>query len=144
MSGYWGNAQATAQAITDDGWLRTGDIATQDEDGFIFIVDRAKDMILSAGFNVYPAELERAIATMESVSLVAVAGLPDPVKGEIAAAWVVPKPGRTITEAEVSAHCRARLAAYKQPRRVFVVEDLPRTSTGKILRRELPATLREL
>ena len=144
MSGYWGNAQATAQAITDDGWLRTGDIATQDEDGFIFVVDRAKDMILSAGFNVYPAELERAIATMESVSLVAVAGLPDPVKGEIAAAWVVPKPGRTITEAEVSAHCRARLAAYKQPRRVFVVEDLPRTSTGKILRRELPATLREL
>ncbi|MEQ8743701.1 AMP-binding protein [Parasphingorhabdus sp.] len=141
MDGYWGNEAATREAILEDGWLRTGDIATRDEDGFIFIVDRAKDMILTAGFNVYPAELERVIAMHEAVSLVAVAGLPDPVKGEIAAAWIVPKPGMTLTEHEIAAHCRERLAAYKQPRRYVFVDDLPRTSTGKILRRALPATL---
>ncbi|MEQ8743674.1 AMP-binding protein [Parasphingorhabdus sp.] len=143
MEGYWANEEATRETIRADGWLRTGDIATRDEDGFIFIVDRAKDMILTAGFNVYPAELERVIAMHEGVSLVAVAGLPDPVKGEIAAAWIVLKPGKTITEAEISAHCRERLAAYKQPRRFHFVDDLPRTSTGKIMRRALPATLEE-
>lgn len=141
MDGYWGNEAATRETILDDGWLRTGDIATRDAEGFIFIVDRAKDMILTSGFNVYPAELERVIAMHQGVSLVAVAGLPDAVKGEIAAAWVVPKPGATVTEAELAAHCRERLAAYKQPRRIIFVDDLPRTSTGKIMRRELPATL---
>jgi long-chain acyl-CoA synthetase len=143
MEGYWNNADATAQAIDADGWLRTGDIATRDPDGFLHIVDRAKDMILTAGYNVYPAELERVIAEHDAVSLVAVAGLPDALKGEVACAWVVAKPGCAIDADTLDRHCRARLAAYKCPRRYVFVDDLPRTSTGKILRRALAATLEE-
>lgn len=141
MDGYYNNLDATAEAITPDGWLRTGDVATRDEDGWLYVVDRAKDMILSAGYNIYPAEVERVIAEHEGINLVAVAGIPDSLKGETPVAWVVLKPGCELSETALLTYCRERLAPYKVPRRVVFVLDLPRTSTGKILRRALAETL---
>jgi len=140
MSGYWNNPQATEGTIDAEGWLATGDVAHYDEDGYLYIIDRKKDMILTAGYNVYPAELEQVIARHEDVSMVAVAGVPDEEKGEIAHAFVVLQPGAVLTEAELIAHCRSYLAAYKIPRAVSFVDDLPKTSTGKILRRALRET----
>jgi long-chain acyl-CoA synthetase len=140
MDGYYGNPAATAQ-VMEDGWLRTGDIATRDEEGFYFIVDRATDVILTAGYNIYPAELERVLAAHDAVSLVAVAGIPDELKGEIPCAWVVLKQGYAADEHALLAHCRETLAPYKIPRRIVFAEDLPRTSTGKVLRRALAQTL---
>jgi long-chain acyl-CoA synthetase len=142
MDGYHRNAVATAEVMTD-GWLRTGDIATRDDDGFYFIVDRAKDMILTAGYNIYPAELERVLAEHDAVSLVAVAGIPDSLKGETPCAWVVLKSGQQADEQALLMHCREKLAAYKVPRRIVFTNDLPRTSTGKILRRALAQTLED-
>lgn len=137
MQGYFNNAKATAEALTEDGWLRTGDLGYIDEDGFIFLVDRAKDMIITGGFNVYPAELERVIAVHPSVALVAVGGIRDEVKGELAKAYIVPVKGADVTEAAIIDHCRAHLAPYKVPRSVQFVKDLPKTSSGKVMRREL-------
>lgn len=137
MQGYFNNPKATAEAITDDGWLRTGDLGYIDEDGFIFLVDRAKDMIITGGFNIYPAELERIIAAHPSVAMVAVGGVKDEVKGELPKAYVVLKHGETVTEAELIEYCRGNLAPYKVPRSVQFVQDLPKTSTGKVMRREL-------
>lgn len=136
MLGYYGNPRASAEAIVD-GWLRTGDLARIDADGYIFIVDRRKDMIITGGFNIYPAELERVISAHPDVALVAVGGRPDPLKGEIAKAYVVCKAGSTATEESILAHCRIHLAAYKVPRAVQFVADLPKTSTGKVMRRAL-------
>ncbi|PZQ50714.1 MAG: AMP-dependent synthetase [Rhodovulum sulfidophilum] len=135
--GYWRNEAATAATIDEDGWLGSGDIAEMDADGYIFVVDRKKDMIITAGYNVYPAELEQAIAAHPDVAMVAVAGCADTEKGEIAQAFVVLHRGASLDEAGLIAHCRQRLASYKLPRRVFFVDDLPKTSTGKILRRSL-------
>ena len=137
MQGYYGNETATRETIEPDGWLHSGDLAHEDEDGYFWIVDRRKDLILTAGFNVYPAELERVIAMHPAVALVAVGPQPDEMKGEIAKAYVVLKPGETADEEGIVAHCREHLAAYKVPRRVQFVEDVPKTSTGKIMRREL-------
>ena len=137
MQGYYGNEAATEETIEPDGWLHSGDLARQDEDGYVWVVDRRKDLILTAGFNVYPAELERVIAMHPAVALVAVGPQPDEMKGEIAKAYVVLKPGETADEEGIVAHCREHLAAYKVPRRVQFVEDVPKTSTGKIMRREL-------
>ena len=137
MQGYFGNEAATKETIEPDGWLHSGDLARQDEDGYVWIVDRRKDMILTAGFNVYPAELERVIAMHPAVALVAVGPRPDEMKGEIAKAYVVLKPGATADEESIVAHCREHLAAYKVPRQVQFVDDVPKTSTGKIMRREL-------
>jgi long-chain acyl-CoA synthetase len=137
MMGYYGNEQATRETIEPDGWLHTGDLATMDETGAIFIVDRNKDMIITGGFNVFPAEIERVIAAHPSVAMVAVGGQPDEFKGEIAKAYVVLKPGATADAEGILAHCRAELAAYKAPRAIQFVADLPKTSTGKIMRREL-------
>ena len=137
MQGYWRDPAATAEAIDPDGWLSTGDIARRDDEGYVFIVDRRKDMILTAGYNVYPAELEQVIASHASVSMVAVGATPDREKGEIATAYVVKRSGATVTADELDAHCRAQLAAYKTPRRFVFVDDLPKTSTGKIMRRAL-------
>jgi long-chain acyl-CoA synthetase len=108
-----------------------------DEDGAIFIVDRKKDMINTSGFKVFPAEIERVVASHPSVALVAVGGVPDELKGEIAKAYVVLKPGAVPDADGIIAICRDQLAAYKVPRAVNFVEDLPKTSTGKIMRREL-------
>ena len=137
MQGYYGNETATRETIEPDGWLHSGDLAREDEDGYFWIVDRRKDMILTAGFNVYPAELERVIAMHPAVALVAVGPQPDEMKGEIAKAYVVLKPGETADEESIVAHCREHLAAYKVPRAIQFVDDVPKTSTGKIMRREL-------
>ncbi len=137
MQGYYGNEKATREAIEPDGWLHTGDLATMDDDGAVFIVDRKKDMINTGGFKVFPAEIERVIAAHPSVAMVAVGGLPDELKGEIAKAYVVLKPGAPADAEGILALCRAELAAYKAPRAIQFVADLPKTSTGKIMRREL-------
>ena len=137
MQGYYGNEKATRETIEPDGWLHTGDLARMDADGYIHVVDRKKDMILTAGYNVYPAELERVIAAHPAVAMVAVGGQPDELKGEIAKAYIVLKTGVTADEASILEFCRERLAAYKVPRRVQFVPDLPKTSTGKIMRRQL-------
>ena len=137
MQGYYGNEQATGETIEPDGWLHTGDVASMDEDGCVFIVDRKKDMILTAGFNVYPAEIERVLAGHPDVALVAVGSIPDEEKGELAKAYIVPKNSAQPTEDDVIAYCREHLAAYKVPRAVLFVDDLPKTSTGKVMRREL-------
>lgn len=137
MDGYYGNPDATSVSIEPDGWLHSGDIATVDEDGYFTIVDRKTDMILTAGFNVYPAEVERVLCMHPAVALAAVTGVPDEVKGELAKAYVVVKPGATVTGAELVAHCREHLAAYKLPRAVQFVNEVPITASGKIMRRLL-------
>ncbi|HEY0178562.1 MAG TPA: AMP-binding protein, partial [Dokdonella sp.] len=137
MAGYYGNPAATAQALDANGWLATGDVARVDADGYVFVVDRKKDMIITAGYNVYPAELEQVIATHPDVVMSAVAGFPDEEKGEIAVAFVVRRDGAALDEAALIAHCRRHLAAYKVPRAVRFVDTLPRTSTGKLMRRAL-------
>jgi len=130
-AGYWARPEATAEAFRD-GWLRTGDAARRDADGFYYLVDRWKDMFISGGENVYPAEVEAAILELEGVSEVAVVGAPDPRWGEIGIAYVAPAPGAVLTAEAVLAHCRGRLAGYKRPRVVEVVAGLPRTGSGKV------------
>lgn len=137
MDGYYDDPVATANAIDADGWLRTGDIASIDDEGYVSIVDRKKDMILTAGYNVYPAEIERVISEHSAVSMVAVGALADAVKGEIAKAYVVLKDGSFADERSIIEHCRRSLAPYKVPRAVQFVADLPKTSTGKITRNAL-------
>ncbi|NKQ52254.1 long-chain fatty acid--CoA ligase [Amycolatopsis sp. K13G38] len=137
MLGYHNNPEATARTIEPDGWLHTGDIATMDETGHVFVVDRRKDMIITGGYNVYPAEIERVVAAHPAVALVAVGPVPDDVKGELACAYVVLAQGASVTEEELIAYTAPRLAAYKRPRLVRFVDALPTTSTGKLMRREL-------
>ena len=137
MLGYYNNDAATAATIEPDGWLHTGDVAVADRHGRFFIVDRRKDMIITGGYNVYPAEIERVIAGHPAVALVAVGSEADEVKGELARAYVVLRDGADATEAQIIDYCRPHLAAYKLPRSVRFVADLPKTSTGKIMRREL-------
>ena len=138
MKGYWDNPQATAEAIPD-GWFRTGDLATVDEDGYYTIVDRKKDMILRGGMNVYPREVEELIYTHPDVLEVAVVAVPDELLGENVGAAIVMRPGATTTIAEVQEWTKERIAAYKYPRRVWQVEELPKGPTGKVLRREVHA-----
>ncbi len=135
MQGYWKKDQETQVAI-QDGWFKTGDIASMDSDGYLTIVDRKKDMILVSGFNVYPNEVEERIAAVEGVLEVGVIGLPDEKSGEKVFAYVVA--GQSApTEEQIISHCREHLAAYKIPARVFFVDQLPKSPIGKILRREL-------
>jgi len=137
MDGYANNPKATQEAIRADGWMHTGDIATADEDGYYTIVDRKKDMILTAGYNVYPAELERVLCMHDAVALAAVCGVPDEAKGELAKAYVMLKPGGSASGMELVEHCRRHLAAYKLPRAVQFVASVPITGSGKIMRRLL-------
>jgi len=133
MKGYLGRADDEA---FEDGWLRTGDIGYLDEDGFLFIVDRKKDMLLVSGFNVYPAEIESVLSAHEGVTEAAVVGVEDPQSGEVPWAYVVRRdPG--LTGEALAAHCKARLTNYKHPRRIVFVEELPKSPVGKLLRREL-------
>lgn len=134
MKGYLDDPKATAEAIDADGWLRTGDIAIRDEAGYLRITDRAKDMFISGGFNCYPAEIEALILDHPAVARVAVTGVPDPRMGEVCRAWIVPKPGETIDEAEFIAWCRGHMANYKAPRSVRIVETLPMNAAGKVQR----------
>ena len=136
MKGYWNREEATANVLSADGWLKTGDVAKMDTEGFIRIVDRIKDMILVSGFNVYPNEVESIIAGHEGVLEVGVIGVPDGKRGEVVKAVIVRK-DPSLTEADVIAHCRKDLTAYKVPRIVEFRDELPKTNVGKILRREL-------
>jgi long-chain acyl-CoA synthetase len=136
MKGYLGRPEATAEAIRD-GWFRTGDIGTRDADGYYYIVDRAKDMIVRGGFNVYPRELEEVIMTHPAVSLVAVVGVPHPSHGEEVKAFVIRRSGAELTDTELVAWCKQEMAGYKYPRFVEFRDEFPMTSTGKILKREL-------
>jgi acyl-CoA synthetase (AMP-forming)/AMP-acid ligase II len=137
FTGYWHNAEATALALTPDGWLRTGDIAVADDEGFLSIVDRAKDLIIVSGFNVFPAEVEDALLEHPDVAEVAVVGVAHPHTGEAVKAFVVPEPGSSITESDVQAFCAGRLARYKCPATVTFVDALPHGLAGKLLRRAL-------
>jgi long-chain acyl-CoA synthetase len=137
MKEYLGRPEATAETVDPDGWLHTGDLVRQDEEGHLYVVDRLKDMIITGGFNIYPAELERAIAEHPDVALVAVGSVADETKGELAKAYVVPRQGALLDLQALERHCRERLAAYKVPRSFQIVSDLPKTSTGKVLRRML-------
>ncbi len=136
--GYADNPTATA-AMFRDGWATVGDLGYLDEEGYLYLVDRKSDMIVSGGVNIYPAELEAEIAGVDSVSEVAVVGLPDPTWGEVVVAFVVPRPGATVDPDAVVAACTERLAAYKRPRRVEIVDELPKSAAGKVLKRELRA-----
>jgi long-chain acyl-CoA synthetase len=136
MRGYWNRPEETAR-VMGDGWLRTGDVATMDEDGYFSIVDRAKDMINTAGFKVWPREVEEVIYGHEAVKLAVVVGVPDGYRGEVVKAFVVPKDGARVSEAEILEHCRARLSTYKLPRAVEFRAELPASGAGKLLRRAL-------
>ncbi|MEJ2375353.1 MAG: AMP-binding protein [Pseudolabrys sp.] len=137
MLGYYGNEKATRETIEPDGWLHSGDLGKMDADGYFYIVDRKKDMILTAGYNIYPAEIERVIAGHPAVAMVGVGAKADPNKGEIAKAYIVLKSGASADAEEMIGFCRKHLAAYKVPREVKFVPALPTTSSGKIMRREL-------
>lgn len=142
MKGYYRNPEATAATLVD-GWLRTGDMGYRDEDGFLYVVDRKKELILRGGYNVYPREVEEVIATHPAVSEVAVMGRPHPSLGSEVVAVVSTRPGMSVTAEEIIEHAKASLAAYKYPREVHVVDGLPKTATGKIRKRDLAATLLE-
>jgi long-chain acyl-CoA synthetase len=137
MKGYWGREDATAEVFYPDGFLRTGDIATVDEKGYVRIVDRAKDMILVSGFNVYPCEVEDVVTRHPGVLEAACIGIPDERSGERVKIFVVPKPGKTATAEDIVAYCREHLTGYKVPREVEFRDELPKTNVGKILRRAL-------
>jgi fatty-acyl-CoA synthase len=137
VSRYWKNPEATAEAFTPDGWFRTGDIGHIDEDGYLFIDDRKKDMIVSGGENIASSEVERVLYECGAVLEAAVVAMPDTRWGDVPRAFVVLKPGHEITEPTLIAHCRSRLASFKTPKQVVFVEALPRNSSGKVLKREL-------
>ncbi|MBF8638415.1 long-chain fatty acid--CoA ligase [Pseudomonas fulva] len=137
MKGYWQREEATAEILDSEGWLKTGDIALIQPDGYMRIVDRKKDMILVSGFNVYPNELEDVLAAVPGVSQCAAIGIPDEKSGELIKVFVVVKPGMTVTKEQVMEHMRANLTGYKVPRLVEFRDTLPTTNVGKILRREL-------
>ncbi len=137
MLGYLDDPDATAAAIDDDGWLHTGDVGRVDDEGYLKITDRLKDMYICGGFNVYPAEVEQALTRLEGVADVAVVGVPDQRLGEVGAAFVVRRPGSELTADEVVAHARERLANFKVPREVRFVDALPRNLAGKVLKNAL-------
>lgn len=134
MRGFFGDEHATAEAIDDDGWLHTGDIGILDERGYLRITDRLKDMFIVGGFNAYPAEIENALAAHDAIAEVAVIGVPDERLGEVGQAWVVLRQGAELGETELIAWARERLANFKVPRSVRVVDALPRNASGKVLK----------
>ncbi|MBX6350078.1 MAG: long-chain fatty acid--CoA ligase [Clostridia bacterium] len=139
MRGYWNRPEETA-AVLVHGWLRTGDLAAYDEDGYFRIVDRLKDVIIAGGYNIYPREVEEVLYALPEVEEAAVVGVPDPYRGETVKAVIKRKAGARLDEAQVLAHCRRELAAYKVPRIVEFRDELPKSAVGKILRRELAGT----
>jgi long-chain acyl-CoA synthetase len=142
MKGYWQRPEATAEAVRD-GWFHTGDLARVDEEGFLFIVDRKKDLIIRGGYNVYPREIEEVLYEHPAVAEAAVIGLPHPALGEEVAAAVALKPGAAVTAAELRDYVKSQVAAYKYPRHVWIVDSLPKGATGKIQKRDIviPADL---
>jgi long-chain acyl-CoA synthetase len=138
MPGYWNNSEETAKVLKD-GWLYTGDIGTMDKDGFLFILDRKKDMLLCSGFNVYPREIDEVLYTNPKIAEACVIGVPDEKRGETVKAFVVLKPGETLTAQEITDYCKERLAPYKVPKIVEFIEQLPKTPVGKPDRKALRA-----
>jgi acyl-CoA synthetase (AMP-forming)/AMP-acid ligase II len=138
MGGYWGNQDATVKSI-EHGWLRTGDVAWQDERGYVHLVDRKADMIITGGFNVMPREVELALTETDGVAEAAVIGVPDPTWGEAVTAFVVAADGAVVDPGALMDHCAERLSGFKKPKRIEVVESLPKASTGKISRSALRA-----
>jgi long-chain acyl-CoA synthetase len=136
MKGYWRRPEATAEAIPD-GWFRTGDLARVDDDGYFFIVDRRKDLIIRGGYNVYPREIEEVLYGHPAVAEAAVIGVPDATLGEEIGAAVVLKPGETLTPQQIREYVKAEVAAYKYPRKVWLLAALPKGPTGKVLKREI-------
>jgi acyl-CoA synthetase (AMP-forming)/AMP-acid ligase II len=139
MQGYLDDAAATAAAIDANGFLHTGDLATMDARGYVRIVGRLKDMLIVGGFNVYPAEVENALLAHDAVGQAAVIGVPDARLGEVALAYVVPAPGRSVDPAAIVAWARERIANYKVPRYVVAVAELPTNATGKVMKEALRA-----
>ena len=136
MQGYLNNPEETANVLSEDGWLHTGDIATIDDDGYISIVDRKKDMVLVSGFNVYPNEIEEVVAAHEGVLEVAAIGVPDPASGEVVKLCIVKK-DPALVEEDILDYCKDRLTRYKWPKHIEFYTELPKTNVGKILRRTL-------
>jgi long-chain acyl-CoA synthetase len=137
MKGYRGQPEATAEALKG-GWFHTGDLGKLDEDGYLYIVDRKKDMIITGGYNVYPAEVENALCAHPAIAMAAVVGLADEVRGEVVKAYVVLKEGvEPPSVDDIIAFCREKIAPYKAPRLVEFRDNLPTSTVGKILRREL-------
>jgi long-chain acyl-CoA synthetase len=136
MDGYWQMPTETANMLRD-GWLFTGDIARMDDDGYFYIEDRKKDMIIAGGYNIYPREIEEVLANHQAVQEVAVAGIADPRRGETVKAWIVKKPDDPTSETEIIDWSKEFLAKYKYPRQIEFRDELPRTSVGKLLKREL-------
>ena len=137
MKGYLNDAHATASSITLDGWLRTGDLVRRDDRGYLYLVDRLKDVILSGGYTLYPAEIERVISAFPAVALAAVVSADDDMRGEVAMAVVTLRPDMHCQPQDIIRHCRKHLATYKVPRKIEIVDTLPTGPTGKLLRREL-------
>jgi long-chain acyl-CoA synthetase len=137
MRAYWDRSEATADAFTADGWFRTGDMARADEDGYYFIVDRKKELVIRGGFNVYPREIEEVLYEHPAVREAAVIGIADDSLGEEIGAAVALKDGAHATPDELRDYVKQRVAAYKYPRVVWVVDDLPKGPTGKVLKREI-------
>ena len=137
FTGYWNDAEATRNALDEDGWLHTGDVAVVDDDGFLYLVDRVKDLIIVSGFNVYPAEVEEVLLGYPGVADAAVVGEPEPRSGERVVAFVVADPGTTLRPELLTEHASRFLARYKVPARIEVVPELPRSFAGKVLRRQL-------
>jgi long-chain acyl-CoA synthetase len=137
MKSYWNQEEETRKVLTEDGWLRTGDIARMDGEGYFYLVDRLKDIIISSGLNIVPREIEEVLYLHPSVQEAVVAGIPDPKRGETVKAYVVLKPGQTATAEEITAFCAERLAPFKVPRLVEFRLELPKTQVGKYLRRVL-------
>jgi long-chain acyl-CoA synthetase len=137
FKGYWNDPEATSAALTPDGWLRTGDIAVVDDSGFVFLVDRVKDLIIVSGFNVYPAEVEEVLIEHPAVQQAAVVGVPHPHTGEAVKAYVVLEPSVSADEDDIIAFCTDRLARYKCPSKIMFVTELPHNVSGKLLRRAL-------
>jgi len=136
MKGYWNKPEETRNVLRD-GWLLTGDLAKMDADGYFYIVDRKKDLILCSGYNVYPREVEEVLFMHPAVGEAAAIGVPDPYRGETVKAFVVLKPGKTATEADLIAFCKERLAPFKVPKAVEFATALPMSLVGKVLRRQL-------
>jgi long-chain acyl-CoA synthetase len=137
IPGYWEDPKATAEALDAGGWLATGDLGYVDDDGYLFLVDRKKDLILRGGYSVYPREVEEVLYTHPDVLEAAVVGIPDETLGEEVAALIVARPGSSPKADELQAWVKERVAGYKYPRRVLFVDDLPKGPTGKILKRAI-------
>lgn len=137
FKGYWNDPDTSRRTVDEDGWLHTGDVATVDDDGFLYLVDRVKDLIIVSGFNVYPAEVEEVLMSHASIDACAVVGVPHPYSGEAVKAYVVTVKGRSIEEDEIVRYCSARLARYKCPEKIWFVDEVPQGMGGKVLRRAL-------